>query len=181
MPARPARAEWSFPSSLGVFLGAFPEHEVVRLFLFVLVRVDAGAYLELSTIEPGQPAISWKTRNAKVNRVALPIRVAAREETLDEVDHLRDVVRGRRDDVRLLDPQLRAVLEKCRGVRGGVLADADSLLCRFSNDLVVDVGDVHHMDELPLALEMPTQNIFKNVGAEVSDMREIVHGRPACV
>ena len=56
-----------------------------------------------------------------------------------------------RDDLRLLNPQLVAVLEKCSGVIGGIRFDVLTGFNRAGDDLVIDVRDVHHVLELPFA------------------------------
>src|SRR5262245_59867663 len=52
MPARATGAKGRFPFFLGLFFWAFPQHEVVRLLLFVFIGIDAGTDLQLSTIQP---------------------------------------------------------------------------------------------------------------------------------
>jgi len=105
--------------------------------------------------------------------------VAVGEKTVHQVDHLGNVIRSRGDDLRFLDSEPCAVFKEGRRVRSRVFPDIDSLLCRFADDLVVDIRDVHHMQKLPFALEMPPQNIFKNIGSEVPDVRKIMHRRTA--
>ena len=43
-----------------------------------------------------------------------------------------------------------------------------------------DIGDVHHVRDLvTIEAERPGKQIFKQKRAEVADVREVVHGRPA--
>ena len=76
--------------------------------------------------------------------------------------------------VEILEERL---LERSREVRQwqpAVLAPPDRL--------VIDIRQVHHaLDLQPPILEMPLQEILKNIGAEISNMGEIVNGRPTGV
>jgi hypothetical protein len=53
---------------------------------------------------------------------------------------------------------------------------------RTANRFVIDVGKIHHaMNFVSAQFQMPLQQIFEKVGAEISDMRETVNRRPAGV
>src|SRR5438552_16762609 len=72
MPARPAHSKWSTPSWLFFVLWSFPQDEVVRLFLFVFVRVDARTDFQFARVETGQSPVSRETRNAIVDGIPFP-------------------------------------------------------------------------------------------------------------
>ena len=77
--------------------------------------------------------------------------------------------------LRLLDPKARAILKESCRKRRRVFPDIDTLLGRLADDLIVDVRDVHHVPDFPFALQVPAQDIFKNIGSEVPDMGKIMH------
>src|SRR5678815_1620614 len=181
VPARAARAERRFPARFLFVLRRFPENKIIRLFLVVLIRIDASADFQFTTIQPGQAAVSRKARNAKVDGIALVIRVAAREKSLDQLNHLRNVLGRYRDDVGFLYPQAGAVFEEGSSVRRCIGPNIDAFFSSTADDLVVDIRDVHHMLQVPLTLQMTTQDIFKNEGSKVSNMSEIVNSRTACI
>ena len=60
------------------------------------------------------------------------------------VDHLVDVLGGARQDVGAGHPQRVGVGQEPLEVAIGELADGDAGGRRAADDLVVDVGDVHH-------------------------------------
>ncbi len=95
--------------------------------LFVFVGVDARSDFEFAAVEMRQASVGRKTGYAVVHRVPFPVGMAARKQSLDEVDHLRNIVRRRRDDVRSLDAELRAVCEKRLGIGCRILPDIDPL------------------------------------------------------
>src|SRR5262245_20218679 len=61
MPAGPACPEGRFPLLLSGILWALPQHEIVRLLLFVFIGIDARSNFQLSAVESGETAIGWKT------------------------------------------------------------------------------------------------------------------------
>ena len=130
---------------------------------------------------PRQPAVGGKTRDAVVNGVAFTIGMSLLQQIFDQLHHLRNVVGRGSDNVGSLDTELRTVFEKCSGVRRSVTANVYSLLRGFPDDLVVDIGDVHDVQQLPFALQMTPQDIFKNERSEVTNVGKVVDGRSACV
>jgi hypothetical protein len=58
----------------------------------------------------------------------------------------------------------------------------DACFAATADGLVVDIGEVHDAVNVePAAFEMPLQEIFEDVGAEVSDVGEVVNGGSAGV
>src|SRR5262249_32971202 len=61
-------------------------------------------------------------------------------------------------------------------------ADRDAFLLRPSVDLVVDVGDVAHIGDMPGAIEMaeqPEQHVEDDDRPRIADMGIVIDGRPA--
>ncbi len=74
------------------------------------------------------------------------------------------------------------VVEECLGVDGGVFADGFILGGGAADDFILDVGDVHYVVELVAVGAKPAaQDVLKSEGAQVSDVDEVVHRRPAGV
>src|ERR1043166_4784128 len=68
VPARPARAPWTFPANFAVlFIPRFPEREIADVLLVVLIVPDASGWLQLSEIEMGELAVIGKLVDPKIN------------------------------------------------------------------------------------------------------------------
>jgi hypothetical protein len=81
-----------------------------------------------------------------------------------------------------LDAQELAVGVKDLDDRIGDLDDGLSLLRGAADDLVVDVGQVHHLlDVPPREPDRAAQQVLEEERAEVAEVRRVVHGRPARV
>jgi hypothetical protein len=103
--------------------------------------------------------------------------VVSSGEALDGLHHVVDV--GRRGDEALgaLETQGLAIGEKSVRVVPGVFLERLVLRHGVANDLVVDIGDVHHVVEREaVGAEGLAQQVDENEGAEVADVREIVDG-----
>ncbi len=69
------------------------------------------------------------------------------------------------------------LLERLRKLR-----ERDAGLAAAADRLVIDVSQIHHAFDLVAAkLEVALEQILENIGAEVSDMREIIDRRTARV
>src|SRR2546426_498353 len=77
-------------------------------------------------------------------RSSPPVGMASLEQQLDEPDDRADVLGGAWEDVRDGHSERLDVGHELLGVAIGQLADIDALPGRPPDDLVVDVGDVHH-------------------------------------
>ena len=96
--------------------------------------------------------------------------------------HLRNIFRRAGDDFGAFAAQDVQILEKCLFILRGVLLDGEAGGGGVANDLVVDVGDVHHMAERhAFALEEAAQHIDLQERPEVADVSVVVDGRPASV
>ena len=72
------------------------------------------------------------------------------------------------------------VLEKRLLERRGELGQRDASLAAAPDRFVVHVGEVHHaMDVIAARFEVPLEQVFEDVRAEVADVRVAVNGRPA--
>ena len=100
----------------------------------------------------------------------------------DHLDHLRDVVRGRGEVLRPFHAQRAEVVEERILELLREIREPHAELSAAADRLVVHVGEIHHAFDLEAArLQMPLQQVLEDVGAEISDVREIVNSRPACV
>ena len=181
VPAGPPRAERALPRRLSLAAG-LPEHEVARIVLAVLVGVHARADENAPRFQPRQLAVRRQTGNPEVGRAVHLISMAGLGDALDEADHLRYVVGGRRHELRPFEPQLGAVLEERLHVLRGVFSDRNAGGRGGGNDLVLDVRDVHHVAQPPTAVaDVPPQDVLEGKRPEVADVDVVVDRGPARV
>ena len=110
------------------------------------------------------------------------VGVAARDQPLDERDHLHDVLGGAGFNARRQATDGGGVRMELRRGLFGKLPDGDALLRRAGVDLVVNVGDVanvFHMIRPVEVAEQPEQHVEHDERARIADMREVVNGRAA--
>ncbi len=82
----------------------------------------------------------------------------------------------------MLDVERVGVLQKCLAIFSRVFLHGKPIARRVANDLVVHVGDVHHVLHLVAALfEEAAQGVDHDEGAEVADVAVVVDRRPAGV
>ena len=181
VPAGAARAERAVPARLAV-TARLPQHEVAGVILAVLVGVHPRAGQDAARIEPRELAVIVQAGDAEVGRAAGLVGMAGLRDAPDQLDHLRNVVRRRGHDFGPLQAEQLAVLEERVDVLLGVLADRHASRRRGGDDLVLDIGDVHHMPQLPAALpHVPPQDVLERKRAQVSDVDEVVNGWAARV
>ena len=148
VPARTARRIDDVPRRLAR-LGRLPQHEVARVFLGVVVGVDARARLHAVVIEARQLAVVGQRRDLEVDRsvAAVGVAVAARARAIRSrhraAGSASSVARGVLLD--LLEAERPRVLAKRRDVLVGVGAQVHAGLLRAGDRAVVDVGEVHHL------------------------------------
>ena len=100
-------------------------------------------------------------------------------EIRDELGHLRNVISGAGEN-RLLDVESGAVLKKSLLIFGGVVFDAQALLGRVADNLVVHVGDVHYMpDGESLLQQEAPENVHCNKSTKIADVTVVVDSRAA--
>jgi hypothetical protein len=110
------------------------------------------------------------------------VGVALARETFHRLYHVGDVLGRARLVVGPLDPETRHVLQVLWYVARGDLAPVDALLVRPPYDLVVDVGDVDHIDHLePRVLQVAPDRVPYDTVARVAEVARVVDRRPADV
>src|SRR5436309_13736096 len=78
------------------------------------------------------------------------------------------------------DAERFAIVEKSLHEFRGVVADTYAGSSGIGDDAVIHIGQVHHVVQLESAqLQKPPQNILKNEGAVIPDVRVVVDSRPA--
>jgi hypothetical protein len=128
----------------------------------------------------------------EVHILARLVGVALRQEPLDHLDHLGDVLARLGIGDRRLDAELPDVLHEEARPMAADLPRIAPFPLRLRLDLVLalvgvveqvpHVGDVHHLAHLEaLDLEPAPQRVGEDVRAEVADVRPPVDGRSAVV
>ena len=167
-----------------------PQHEVGRMPLDRLVlRADAPTLALAQVVErvARQPAVRGKALHAEVHdAVARDIRVAARDQLLDERDHLRHAARRARHElgvVTLLDRDLEAelarVLEEPLRVelRHRVRVRGVDLRARGQLARLLRLGDAPARDR-HLVLAAAVGRVVLGHVADVGDVHHVLHAHP---
>ncbi len=127
-------------------------------------------------------AVARKRRDAEVDGTVAAVGVAFFFELVNRGGHLRDVLGRARDALGPLEAKGVAVGEKRFGVDRGVVVKRLALCDGVADDLIVHVGDVHDVVEfVAVQVKHAAQQIVKDEGAEVADVREVVNGGSAGV
>ena len=181
MPARTPQPDGSIPRSLPRF-GSFPQREISRAVLFVLIHIDPRAILHAGKVFFRKFAISWEFRDAEIIRAVLSaIRKAFFLQINHKLRHLLNVL-GRAHQNRSLNIQSNSVFEEGFFVLLGVLLYAHAVPGSIADDLVINVGNIHDVLDLePAVPQKAAQNVHCQEGAEVADVPIVVDGRPARV
>ncbi len=183
VPARPARSDGRVPARL-VGLGAFPEREVADVVLAVLVRLDALADPHAVRIEASQPAVGGPRGDPEEDRAVVgAVGVAAARAACSissTICGMCSVALGMTSGIVM--PSVSTSAEELEPVSLRELPDRDALGPGASDDLVVDVGDVHHPRHLEAAVtQVADQQVGEQERAEVADVGRAVDGRTAAV
>ena len=170
-----------------------PEHEVVLVALvFVLVHPLAHADLEVLFLEVEELMIGLDLRRVEIDVAARLVGEALFHERLDDADEVVDAAGRGLDEVGPLDVQRLAVGKEGVGVELGELEHRLVLALGAEQHLVLaavrvrgevaDVGDVHHARDVVADIAQRLfQHVLHQIGAQVADVRKIVHRRPAGV
>src|SRR5580704_8510496 len=171
VPARAAGAEVGLPVILAG-LGGFPEGEVAGRVLVVLVDVDTGAVGDAGEVLLGQLAVVRERGDAEIpGAIVGAVGGILRGQLLDEGNHRGDVLSGAGNDLRLLDGEGVEVFEEGFFEAGSVLADGYPGSRGVTDDLVVDVGNVHDVaGGDSLQPEEAAQHVDLEKGPEVTDV-----------
>src|SRR5580704_4732970 len=102
MPARAAFADRRLPEMLSR-LRRFPKSEVSGTFFFVAIHIDACARLNSCHVNIRELAVVRKLRDAIVDRAFAGIGVGLFLQSLNELDHVVDMVGGADPVLRRLD------------------------------------------------------------------------------
>jgi hypothetical protein len=153
VPAGPARAPGRLPRGVLVGLRALPEREVERVLLAV-GTLDALALVHLVHVAVRERAVLGQGAHAEVHVAVRGVGVAALHQRADQVDDLRQELRGERLVVGAAEAEPPGVGDVVRGHLARQLLRAAPRGPRRVVDLVVDVGDVRdERDRVALVLE----------------------------
>ena len=182
-PGRPA-PHGRIPFYVAIFfVPRFPQCEITDVFLIVFIVLHAAGRLQLREIKMREPAIIWKFVDAKIHRFVVSlISEAFGDERADHLDHPVDVtlVGGTGKFVSAFDPQRFGVFEERLFELLGKFGQRHVGFARAADRFVVNIGNVHHaMHLIASQLEVPLEQIFEHVCAEISNMRPAVNRRPA--
>src|ERR1700733_4132748 len=182
VPAGPAGTKRRLPELLTGF-GGLPQREVAGRILLVLIHIDPGAVFDSLEVLLRELAVAGKARDTEVPASILgAIGDVFGCELFDHPDHLRNAAGGVRDVLRVLDRKRVEVFVEGLLVFLCVLRDGEAGRRCIADDLVVDVGDVHHMiDGDSLLADKAAQYIDMEKGAKVADVAVVIDRRAAAV
>ena len=158
---------------VGIFFNTFTNTDLQIIFVMVVEHI---VFLQLGGI--------------KVNIAAGDISKAFVKQAGNDLNEFINAAGGRFYHLRALDIQLFAVGEKCVRVK---LCDLhDGLILTLSalqhlilagigiGSQVAHIGDVHNTDHIiTLITQSLFQHIFHDIGAQIADMRKMIHRRAA--
>ena len=173
VPARTAAAPGARPARLRVGRG-FPQHEVGRVLL-VGRDLDPGARDQLVMRAARQTAIVFHAGHVEEHMALGCIGMAARDQALDQRDHLAHVLGGPRLDVgwESSKPAHVALVGGGRALRQRV--DRLPVLGGAHHDLVVDVRDIPDIGHARIApLQQPIENVEDDDRPRIADMDVVV-------
>ena len=155
-----------------------PEHEVERIaFVWVVGRVAplVGDGQHLVARDVAQLAELRIAAHRKVDVAAALVGVALVNERLDDLEHLGNVIRSANVMIGFQPVQVAHVLEVASRFTVAQLLPGEADLFRFAQDVVVDVGDVLNVGDIPsLVAHDPDQDIEGEKGEGVPDMGRVV-------
>src|SRR5207237_8158713 len=174
------------PRRTGYFVLGFrrlPERKVLSILLRIIVLDYAGAGFHFARVQAREFSVTLELVDGEIDgSIVGLIRELPVYEALDNRDHLRNVVRRLRIQLGVLDPQKRAIGVKDLRDRRSDFGDSRSLLAGRLDDLVVDIGEIHHLVHLPAAQRNDTaKQILEQKRAEVAEVGGTVNGRTAVV
>ena len=179
-PGRPGGSPDSHCGSPGP--RALPQHEVARVFLLVLVGIDAGAALDAAVIETRELAVLGEGRNLEVDRAIALVGMAVLLERLDHPGHRRNVIGGARRELHRLEAQRGGVLLERLDELLRVFAQRLARLHRLDDRPIVHVGVIADLlHRVALGLERAAEDVQRDERPEISDVPPRVHGEAARV
>ena len=133
-------------------LSRLPQGEVLRVFLGVIILEHARPSPYLASVETRELSVILELVDREIDApVVGKVGELALDESLNDRNHLRNVVRRLRVELGILNPQEAAIIVKDFRDRRGDFSDRDTALARRLDDLVVDVGEVHYLKDFPAA------------------------------
>ena len=186
VPARPARSPRRIPyrhRPVGAGVAALPEDEVSRVILVVLLipRGPAGGR-ESRAVDPSQPPVFRRTPDREVHGTLALVGESPLGERFDQPDHPLDEAGRPWPVFRFLESERLPVLEEHLDHGIGDLGQRHAPGRGRRNRPIIDIREVHDLADLvSLEPEVAAEQVFPRKGAEVPDMRAIVHRGPAGV
>ena len=108
--------------------------------------------------------------------------MATIDETLHELDHLGNLLRGARAHVRVIDAEGVHVVDEGLGIERRDLLGRLALLLRTLDDLVIDIGDVLDESDLVTAiLQVLAHHVEDEEGTGVADVNVVVDRGATCI
>ena len=195
MPAGEAVTPGTRPPEGPVGSGLLPEREILRVALRSGSTASSWRCPARSLIErvARELPVARERRDVVVHGPVDLIGVALRDQRCDQIDHLVDVVRRPRVQVRTFDPHQISVLQERLGVLRCDLWCGETLVRLGELHLVAsgvgdlvghvsDVGDVHDpLDPLALVTEGAPDQVAEHERAHVPDVDVPVDGGTARV
>ena len=185
VPAGAAVAPGAFPVRLAG-LGGLPHREISGVLLQIVIHLAAQlpvAALQIVQLQVAQLAVVGIGLDAEIHiAVAGHVGVAGLNEVADDGDDLLDMLGGAGTDGGLHHVEALGILDVLRLELAGHLQHGDALLLALLDELVVNVGDVGHKNDLVApVLQIAAQRVKDDHGAGVADVYKVVHGGAADV
>ena len=183
VPARAAHAVGAFPCRLAG-LGGFPHGKVGGVFLQIIVHLAAQltvAAFQILQIQMAQLAIFGKAFYAEIYIAVFGhIGMAALDQILYNIQNFGNMIGsvGLHGGAAAVQPV--AVLQIFGGKALGHFFHGHAFFVGLFNELIVNIGDVAHIDHLVAApLQIVAQGVKHDQGAGVADVNIIVNGGAA--
>ena len=136
----------------------------------------------LVDVATGQRTVISVAAHAEVDVALDLVRVAAIDELLNELDHLRDLLGCARAYIGVLHVHGVHIVKECLRILSGNLGCTAALFVGLLDDLVIDVGDIgdeFHVEAAPG--EVAADDIEADERTGIADMDVVVHGGTAHV
>ncbi len=182
MPARTTAPPRAFPARF-VVARKLPQHEVAGAFL-VLIDSNTSTRLLLIQRALGKLAVIAHRFRVEQHFAACHVSMTTRDETLDNLDHLRNIVGGTGLYRRPKAAKFRHVRVKLlrrlfrHGMDGIVQWQVRVITQRARIDLVIDIRDVAGIGNTVFAVNMsqhPVKHIEHDDRASITDMGEVIN------
>jgi len=174
VPPRPSLPPGAVPPGLP-FLARLPEGEIEGVLLF-LARSDAGPRHHLVEIAARKFAVAPEVLHGEIHvatghGVGQPVA----DQSVDQADHARDVLRGPGCHVGRLDAELPHVAVVLGDVAFGDLPKLHPLPVGPRDDLVVDVGEILDVvDPVPAVAQIAGDDVEVDGRARMADVAGVV-------